>query len=119
VHAVSAGSGFMVGEAGRATRYAYLWEFLVEPGQRGEFEQQYGPRGAWVSLFRQAPGYLGTWLLRDAADPRRFITVDRWHSAAAYQSFRSAFARQYAELDARCAGLTVTETCLGSFDEPL
>jgi quinol monooxygenase YgiN len=104
---------------GLATHYAYLWEFLVEPDQRGEFEQQYGPRGAWVSLFRQAPGYLGTLLLRDSANPRRFITVDRWQSAAAYQSFCSVFARQYAELDAQCEGLTVKETCLGSFDEVL
>lgn len=109
----------MAGESDQATHYAYLWEFLVEPGQRARFEQQYGPRGAWVSLFRQAPGYLGTWLLRDATNPGRFVTVDRWQSAAAYQSFRSAFARQYDELDARCAGLTLQETSLGSFDELL
>jgi len=109
----------MVDKSDPATRYACLWEFLVEPGRRPQFEQQYGPLGAWVSLFRQAPGYCGTWLLRDASDPRRFITVDRWQSAAAYQSFRSAFARQYEELDALCAGLTLQETCLGSFDELL
>jgi heme-degrading monooxygenase HmoA len=116
---VNAAGQLLVGEPGRTTRYAYLWEFLVEPGRRAQFEQRYGPRGAWVRLFRQAPGYLGTWLLRDAADPRRFITVDRWESAAAYQSFRSALARPYAELDAHCAGLTVKETWLGSFDELL
>ena len=106
-------------EAGPATRYACLWEFLVQPDRRAPFEQQYGPRGAWVSLFRQAPGYLGTWLLRDSANPRRFITIDRWQSAAAYQAFRSACAQPYAEPDAQCEGLTLQETCLGNFDELL
>ena len=97
--------------------YVYLWEFIVEPDHREEFEREYGPRGAWVALFGQAPGYLGTLLLRDAADAGRFVTVDRWQSAEAYRAFRAGFARQYAELDARCGNLTVTETALGSFDE--
>ncbi|MGN6453361.1 MAG: antibiotic biosynthesis monooxygenase family protein [Steroidobacteraceae bacterium] len=95
--------------------YTYLWEFIVEPAQLEEFQHQYGPAGPWVVLFRRAPGYLDTRLLRDRADSRRFITIDSWTSAEAHSSFRSAFAREYAELDARCAHLTSRETALGEF----
>ena len=97
--------------------YTYLWEFIVEPAQLEEFQRQYGPAGAWIALFRRAPGYLDTRLLRDRTDPRRFITIDRWTSEEAHRSFRYAFAREYAELDARCAHLTSRETALGEFAE--
>jgi heme-degrading monooxygenase HmoA len=102
-----------------ATRYTYIWEFLVELEWIGEFEQHYGPRGAWMALFRQSPGYIETLLLRDPANPLRFITIDRWGSLEAYQSFRSRFAREYAELDERCQHLTTKETSRGEYDEAM
>ncbi len=98
--------------------FFYVWEFRVAPEQAVEFEQVYGDRGPWVQLFRRAPGYRGTLLLRDRSQPLRFITVDRWDSESAYRDFRAAFAREYAELDARCGGLTCGERSLGDFDEP-
>ena len=97
--------------------YTYLWEFIVEPEHLGEFQREYGPQGAWASLFREAAGYLGTSLLRDRDDPLRFITIDRWESAEAHRAFRAAFSREYAQLDARCAHLTARELSLGSFEE--
>jgi len=97
--------------------YTYVWEFVVAPEHVEEFERDYGPHGAWAELFRQAPGYIQTLLLRDAAQARRFVTVDRWESAEAYHGFRAQFSRQYAELDARCARLTLRETLLGTFEE--
>jgi quinol monooxygenase YgiN len=97
--------------------YTCLWEFIVEPDHVEEFRQRYGPGGPWVALFRRAPGYLDTLLLRDRGDPRRFITIDRWRSAEAYDSFRSAFSAEYAALDARCAQLTAQEILRGEFDE--
>lgn len=97
--------------------YTYLWEFLVEAEDAEEFERHYGPQGSWVALFRQAPGYIQTLLLRDSQDPRRFITIDRWESLEAYQRFRAAYAQQYADLDRRCEALTARETGLGSFVE--
>jgi heme-degrading monooxygenase HmoA len=100
------------------TAHAYLWEFIVEPEHVEEFERHYGPQGSWVALFRQAPGYIQTLLLRDSTDRRRFVTIDRWENAEAYQGFRLAFSRQYADLDGRCERLTARETSLGSFDEP-
>jgi len=100
-------------------RYTYLWEFIVKPEHVAEFQRHYGPDGSWVALFRQAPGYIGTLLLRDRTNPQRFITIDRWQSADAHNSFRSAFSREYAELDARCSHLTAQESALGVFDEAL
>ena len=100
-------------------RYTYAWEFIVKPEHVAEFRRQYGPDGSWVALFRQAPGYLDTLLLRDRARPERFVTIDRWQSADAHDSFRSAFSREYAELDARCAHFTAQELSLGAFDEAI
>jgi quinol monooxygenase YgiN len=97
--------------------YTYLWEFKVKPEHVAEFQQQYGPHGLWVALFRKATGYVETLLLQDRGNPLRFITIDRWQSADAHRSFRAACAREYAELDARCAHLTTQELALGEFDE--
>jgi heme-degrading monooxygenase HmoA len=97
--------------------YTSLWEFVVEAEQVVEFERHYGPQGSWVELFRQAPGYIQTLLLRDSTDSLRFVTIDRWESAEAYLRFRSVFSVQYAELDLRCKKLTTRETLLGNFDE--
>jgi heme-degrading monooxygenase HmoA len=97
-------------------RYTSLWEFIVEPGHVEEFQRHYGPEGSWVALFRKSRGYIDTVLLRDRTNPQRFITIDRWESADAQRAFRSAFAREYAELDARCARLTTREVSLGDFE---
>ena len=97
--------------------YTYLWEFMVAADHAAEFEQLYGPAGPWVALFRQSAGYIGTQLLRDQANPLRFITVDRWRSLGDYQAFRAAFAREYDQLDARCQNLTSSECSLGGYHE--
>jgi hypothetical protein len=51
-----------------STAYTYLWEFIVEPSQLQEFQRQYGADGPWVAPFRQANGYIDTFLLQDRAD---------------------------------------------------
>jgi heme-degrading monooxygenase HmoA len=99
------------------TGYTYVWEFTVDESARAEFEREYGPDGRWVALFRSAPGYLESLLLRDEAIPGRYLTVDRWQSEAAYRAFRADFAVQYAALDRDCERLTQTEHALGSFTE--
>jgi heme-degrading monooxygenase HmoA len=96
--------------------YATVWEFRVRAERREEFERLYGPEGSWALLFRQAPGYVGTDLLRDRADAQRYLTIDRWASADAYRAFRAAFAGPYAALDERCAALASHEAALGEYD---
>ena len=92
-----------------------IWEFRVRPGCEAEFEETYGPRGAWARLFDSAPGYLGTQLLRDPEGERRYLTIDRWASAAAFSRFREVRAAEYEALDARCARWTEAETPLGAW----
>ena len=98
-------------------QYAYLWEFLVRPKRQAEFERRYGPDGDWVALFRQAPGYIETRLLRDRSEGLRYVTIDRWERLEAYRAFRSQFSRQYDELDRLCEGLTTHEAPLGEFSD--
>jgi 8-oxo-dGTP diphosphatase len=95
--------------------YVILWEFRVRPGSETAFEAAYGAEGDWAVLFRRAPGYLGTELLR-APEAGRYVTIDRWVSSAAFDAFRDAHRADYEELDGRCLELTIEETPLGKFD---
>jgi len=96
--------------------FVYVWQFDVAAGRVDEFERAYGPGGEWVELFRRSPGYLGTELLRDRATPGRYLTVDRWRSAAERAAFLRDYAPDVAALDERCAALTEAELHLGDFD---
>ena len=97
------------------TFHVLLWRFRVRNGAEAEFEVAYGPDGDWARLFARGEGYLGTELLRDATDPRRYLTIDRWTDAGAFARFREAFADEYAQLDARCDVLTEEEVPLGGW----
>lgn len=99
------------------TRFTYIWEFRVASSAQAQFEFEYGARGAWVALFRKAPAYIETLLLRDNADPLRYVTVDRWESQEAHDAFRSTNLLQYQEIDRRCQGYTTHERSLGEFTE--
>jgi heme-degrading monooxygenase HmoA len=99
------------------SHYTCIWVFQVRSDQVEEFLRHYASAGTWALLFRQAPGYIGTRLLRDRHDPLRFVTVDDWESEQHYRAFRVRFAAEYAALDQACEGLTTTETALGQFLE--
>jgi heme-degrading monooxygenase HmoA len=98
-----------------AELYTYMWEFRVKPGSEVAFEKAYGPTGDWANLFSRADGYLRTELHVDLEAVGRYVTVDFWKSQAAFQDFRSKFAEEFEELDARCEELTETESLMGSF----
>ncbi len=110
-------SGLVDGAAIVSDVYVHVWEFTVDDASRSDFEREYGPEGRWAALFRRAPGYLGTQLLRDESTPGRYLTIDRWQSAAAYRSFRSAFAEAYESLDRKFEAMTREERTIGSFTE--
>ena len=97
--------------------HVLLWEFRVIDGAEAAFEAAYGPEGDWARLFARAEGYLGTELWRDAATPGRYLTVDRWTSAAAHDRFLERHAAEYAALDARCQAWTSAETALGAWTQ--
>jgi heme-degrading monooxygenase HmoA len=96
--------------------YAYIWEYEVRPEADDRFREIYGADGAWVALFRQAPGYVSTRLYRDRHAPHFYVTVDTWTSREAHQSFRQQFAGPLLELDTVCEALTEREVLLGEFD---
>jgi hypothetical protein len=85
------------------------WDFLPAAGREVEFVAAYGPEGAWVELFRQGFGYLGTELHALAEKPGWYRTIDRWASRESYLAFRKSFADDYARIDATCEALTALE----------
>ena len=93
-----------------------LWSFEVEAAHAADFERVYGAAGDWARLFARSPDYLGTELLKDTLRPCRYLTVDRWRSAAAFAAFKEQWRAEYDALDARCESLTKTETPLGAFE---
>jgi heme-degrading monooxygenase HmoA len=95
--------------------HVLIWEFHVRAGCEADFEEAYGPGGDWARLFDSAPGYLGTELVRDPEDGRRYLTIDRWASAEAFSRFRESRASEYEALDARCSRWTEDETPLGAW----
>ncbi len=91
-----------------------IWRFRVRPDRTVEFREAYGPDGAWARLFRRARGYRGTELLR-STDENTYVTVDRWDSAAEWDTFLETWREEYAALDRACEGLTESEEDLGTF----
>jgi heme-degrading monooxygenase HmoA len=75
--------------------YVILWRFRPLMGRESELERAYGPSGEWALLFRRDDGYLGTELLRRSEDSREYLTLDRWVSRAAFETFRSRFSSVY------------------------
>lgn len=98
--------------------FVYLWAYRVSPERLDEFLELYGSNGLWIDLFRRAPGYLDTELLRDRNDPGRFMTVDRWESEEAFLNFRDRFAEEFDRLDRLGELLNMEETALGEFGAP-
>ena len=95
--------------------YVYIWAFEVRPDRIAEFERAYGAGGSWAELFRGAPGYRSTELLRDRDRSQRYLTVDTWESAAAFESFRAANAVDFDALDRACEPLCTSESLVGRF----
>lgn len=96
--------------------YKYIWQYYVKQQFIEEFERIYASGGAWLKLFRQGAGYIGTELLHDCSNERRFLTIDSWTTKSAYDKFRSEFAAEFKELDNVCESLTEDEIFLGEFD---
>jgi hypothetical protein len=97
--------------------FSLVWEFVVRSDQIAVFEDSYGPTGSWVALFRKSSGFLGSILLRDSENSRRYLTIDRWKTAAQHAGMHRKFATEYAALDRDCAVLTETERCIGAFED--
>jgi len=71
--------------------------FSYEVHDAAEFERVYGADGEWAEFFRQGRGYIGTELLRDVEAPGRYLVIDRWESADAYNAFVAEHRESYME----------------------
>ncbi len=69
--------------------------FRYEVLEAEEFERAFGPEGDWAKFFRQGRGYIGTELLRDVDEPDRYLVIDRWESADAYNAFLAEHGDEY------------------------
>jgi heme-degrading monooxygenase HmoA len=96
-----------------------IWEFVVKADAIGQFEQAYGPGGAWARLFKAHPGFRGTTLLRDNENPRRYFTIDHWETAAHRRRMMATAKARYSDLDQAFADLTESEDEIGTFTEPV
>ena len=92
-----------------------VWQFEVTQENVEEFKAIYGAEGEWAKLFSLASGYLGTELLQSLDSNNRFITLDRWQSRDHFEGFKQQHAIAYAQLDARCDGLTLHEEKIGDY----
>jgi len=93
-----------------------VWEFIVKEAAVDRFLLAYGPDGAWSRLFQEYPGFLGTTLLRDVQNPRRFLTIDVWETVSHRQRMLTDAKARYSELDDALANLTESEDEIGIFE---
>jgi heme-degrading monooxygenase HmoA len=88
---------------------------LPRAGTRGgRLRGRLRARRAWAKLFRQAPGFVRTELLREGEGA--YATLDYWSDLASFEAFKAAFGEDYARLDAECETLTEAEERLGLFE---
>jgi heme-degrading monooxygenase HmoA len=96
----------------QSTGLVVAWLYRARPERREDFERVYGPEGVWARLFARSDGFLGTELRRDGD---RYLVLDQWRSAEAYERFGRVFESEYAALSAETRPLYLEETRLGAF----
>jgi heme-degrading monooxygenase HmoA len=89
--------------------------FSYEVADFAEFELAHGPEGEWAEFFKSGEGYVGTELLRDMEHPGRYLVIDRWESAEAYDGFVAANREEYMQRVDDTAFLYQQELRFGTF----
>ena len=92
-----------------------VFEYEVEPTERDRFEQVYGRDGEWAAFFRGGDGYLGSELYRSEQDPSRYLVIDRWASADAYEAFLEANRAEYDRRSRATEAVYRSESVVGRF----
>jgi heme-degrading monooxygenase HmoA len=91
------GDGFGAHARDLILRRVIALVFSYEVHDEKEFERVFGPDGQWAEFFREGRGYVGTELLRDVEAPSRYLVIDRWESADAYNTFVAERREEYME----------------------
>ena len=90
--------------------------FRYEVREPDEFVRVYGPEGEWAQFFRRGAGYVGSELLRDLDEPERFLVIDRWESAEAYNAFLAEHRAEYLRRSDETRMYYVQELRFGTFE---
>jgi heme-degrading monooxygenase HmoA len=90
--------------------------FRYDARDPAAFEEVFGPNGEWAQFFRQGVGFIGTELLRDVEEPDRYIVIDRWESADAYNAFVAAHQDEYLQRSDDSRLYYTHELRLGTFE---
>jgi len=90
--------------------------FSYEVHDSGEFERVYGMDGEWAEFFGSARGYIGTEMLKDVEAPGRYLVIDRWESAAAYNDFVATNREEYMRRVDETRFLYDSELRFGTFE---
>jgi heme-degrading monooxygenase HmoA len=90
--------------------------FRYDVRDSAAFEQAYGPDGHWAQFFRQGRGYIGTELLHDVEEPERYLVIDRWESAKAYNDFLAEHNGEYVRRSDEAKFHYVQELRFGTFE---
>jgi heme-degrading monooxygenase HmoA len=90
--------------------------FSYEARDPQEFEGVYGPDGEWAQFFGSGRGYVGTELLRDVEAPGRYLVIDRWEAADAYNAFIAEHREEYMRRVDETAFHYAQELRLGTFE---
>ena len=92
-----------------------ICECVVKKEARGQFQLAFGPGGAWSRVFAEHPGFRGTTVLRDTANPERVLIVDLWDTAAQREQALAESAAEVADLQAAFDDWTESRNELGVF----
>jgi heme-degrading monooxygenase HmoA len=90
--------------------------FRYEVRDPEEFAGVYGPDGEWAQFFRRGVGYIGTELLHDVDEPERYLVIDRWESADAYNAFLAEFQDEYMRRSDEARFYYIQELRFGTFE---
>jgi hypothetical protein len=92
-----------------------IWEFKVKLEKIVIFEEFYAAKGKWAKLFAQSKDFGGIELLKNR-ETETYLTIDRWASLEAFDTFKFKFKKEYQELDEICEDFTISEKKLGVFN---
>jgi len=90
--------------------------FRYEVRDPMQFEAVYGPEGEWAQFFREGRGYIGTELLHDVEEAERYLVIDRWESADAYNAFLAERRDEYLRRSDETRMLYLQELRFGTFE---
>jgi len=93
-----------------------VFEYEAEENGADALARAYGRDGEWARFFEGADGYLGTELHVSLEEDHRFLVVDRWTSAEAYDGFLEANREEYERRSRDAVALYRSETLIGSFE---